>query len=255
MSPGNASATPTELLLRRFAETARQAGLGSDIQRGHLSPSETDSPNKAEKRRRFAESAEIANALRRKANTDEIMPLFDSDDPDVRLCAAMFLSDVAPELAAAARLRALAGRPTRDVLVLSRRARTSPPPRPTLQEVDDDSLIARFKDAAERQTACRFIDWTDNAEDMAIRNTIIGELTDILKEMKRRDILARLLLFLDSDDPTARFRAAQGCLRIAPERAVATLEAIAANSGAFRAAAAQDALDGWRNGDCLVEKF
>ena len=88
------------MLLRRFAETARQAGLGSDIQRGHPSPSGATSPNKAEKRRSFAESAEIAAALRRKANKDEITPLFDSDDPDVRLCAAMFLADVAPELAA-----------------------------------------------------------------------------------------------------------------------------------------------------------
>ncbi|MGA2492908.1 MAG: hypothetical protein ABSF67_08135 [Roseiarcus sp.] len=44
-------------------------------------------------------------------------------------------------------------------------------------------------------------------------------------------------------------------MRIALERAVAILEAITANSGAFRAAAAQDALDSWRNGDCLVDKL
>ena len=70
--------------------------------------------------------------------------------------------------------------------------------------MDDDALMARFGDAAERLTACRFIDWRDETSDHDVRNAIIVEQTEIGKEIRRRGMLARLLPFLDGADPSAR---------------------------------------------------
>jgi hypothetical protein len=90
---------------------------------------------------------------------------------------------------------------------------------------------------------------------MATRNAIIRELTDIGREIKRRDMLARLLPFLDDVDASARFTAAEGCLRIAPEKAVATLEALADEADADTRAAAGWALQRWRRGECYVDQW
>jgi HEAT repeat protein len=254
MSPEEYATMPVERLLRLFAETAKRSGVGRVFQVGG-GVSDASLPTKEETKLGFAEAAAIAAALRYKAKESELEPLFDSDDPDVRMCAAAFLEDLFPVSAEAAWRGVLAKCSTREALKRGRRARTPPPPRPMLQEMSDDALLERFQDAAERQTACRFTNWLKDDKDEARRNAIIGELTDILREMKRRDMLARLLPFLDSTDPTARSRAAQGCLRIAPEKAVATLEAIVEKEDTFARAAALDALDHWRNGYCLVDKL
>jgi len=103
-----------------------------------------------------------------------------------------------------------------------------------LQEMGDDALMARFTAAAQRLTACRFINWLENDKDMETRNAVIRELRDASREIKRRDMLARLLPLLDSADSWVRFTAAEGCLRIAPEKAVATLEALADDAVAYK---------------------
>jgi hypothetical protein len=120
--------------------------------------------------------------------------------------------------------------------------------------MDDDALMARFEDAAERLTACRFIDWRDDEEDAAARNAIIAEQTEIGAEIRRRGMLARLLPFLDDADPSARLFAALGCLRIAAAKATATLEEIGADNFDGRAVALAN-LERWRNGDGLVDKL
>jgi len=112
--------------------------------------------------------------------------------------------------------------------------------------------MARFEDAAERLTACRFIDWRDDEKDAAARDAIIVEQTEIGAEIRRRGMLAWLLPFLDGAEPSARLFAALGCLRIAAAKAAATLEEIGARGPLDDRAVALENLDHWRNGDCLV---
>jgi hypothetical protein len=119
----------------------------------------------------------------------------------------------------------------------------------------DDALIARFEDAAERLTGCRFIDWRDDEKDAEARNAIIVEQTEIGAEIRRRGMLARLLPFLDDADPSARLFAALGCLRIAAAKATATLADIGADGDLDDRAVALDNLERWRNGDGLVDKL
>jgi hypothetical protein len=256
MTPEEYATMSVERLLRLFAETAKQSGAGRVFQHlGGAASADQVAPTAAETKAGFTENAAIAGALRVNATKREIEPLFDSEDPDVRLCAAMFFSDFAPDLADAARHGVMNGVSTRQALAMGRRARQPPPPRPTLQEMTDEALVARFQDAAERQTAFRFTEWLHEPKDLEARNAVIVELTEILREMKRRDMLAELLPFLDSADVTARFRAAQGCLRIAPDKAVPVLEGVAAKAELQMRAAAATTLENWRKGDCFVDKL
>ena len=168
---------------------------------------------------------------------------------------AALLSQFAPELGEAAWHGVMAKCSTREAMARGERARTPPPARPTLAEMDDDALMARFEDAAERLTACRFIDWRDDAKDAASRHAIIVEQTEIGAEIRRRGMLAWLLPFLDSAEPSARLFAALGCLSVAAAKAVVTLEEIGACGDLDDRAVALDNLERWRNGDCLVDKL
>jgi len=247
MSPEDYTQMPTERLLRLFAETANASGVGRVFQSGGAPP-EAVLPTQEETKRGFAKNAEIAGALSFKATPREVEPLFDSDDPDVRICAAALLSEFAPELGEAAWHGVMAKCSTREALAFGVRARTPPPARPTLRELDDDGLMARFEDAAGRLTACRFIDWRDDEKDADVRNAIIVEQAEIGAEIRRRGMLARLLPFLDGAEPSARLFAALGCLRIAAAKAAATLEEIGANGDLDDRAVALDNLARWREG-------
>jgi hypothetical protein len=217
-------------------------------------PSDAKSRSKQEKQRAFAEASAIAGALRSKATEREIEALFDADDPDARLCAALLFGELAPELAEAARYAAIAGVSTQEALGQARRARTPPPSRPTLQEMNDDALLARFQDAGERLTACSFINTVENPKDFEARDHIVEELAAIRAEIERRGTLARLEPFLDSEDPRIRFQAALGCLRIAPEKAVATLEALAQKADPGTQISASMALQRQHAGDCNLDR-
>jgi hypothetical protein len=255
MSPEDYVQMPTERLLRLFAETANASGVGRVFQYGGRVPPDAVLPTREETKRGFAENAAIAGALNCKATAPEIEPLFDSDDPDIRMCAAALLSAFAPALSEAAWRGVMAKCSTREALALGARARTPPPARPSLQEMDDDALIARFEDAAERLTACRFIDWRDDEKDTDVRNAIIVEQTQIGAEIRRRGMLVRLLPFLDGADPSARLFAALGCLRIAAAKAVATLEEIGAHGNLDDRAVALDNLDRWRKGPGAIGRW
>ena len=255
MSPEDYAEMPIERLLLLFAETANASGVGRVFQSGGAATPEAILPTREQSLRGFARNTAIAGALGAKATAREIEPLFDSDEPDIRICAAALLSEFAPDLGEAAWRGVMAKRSTREALALAERARTPPPALPTLAEMDDDALMARFVDAAERLTACRFIAWRDDPKDADVRNAIIVEQAEIGAEIRRRGMLARLLPFLDGAEPSARLFAALGCLRIAAAKAVATLEEIGADGDRDDRAVALDNLERWRKGDCLVDKL
>ena len=116
----------------------------------------------------------------------------EDDDPDVRATAAVFLASLSPELAEAATESYLVGMPTREVLALQRRARVPPPERPTLEEMSDDELVARFEDAALRESGAGFLDYLDNPADKDVQNRIVGEVWAIMRQLKARGLLAGL---------------------------------------------------------------
>jgi hypothetical protein len=71
----------------------------------------------------------------------------------------------------AATKAAFAMSPTREVLASRRRARRRPPERPTLAEITDDQLLARFEDAALRESGTRFLDDLETKPTRSCRTT------------------------------------------------------------------------------------
>ena len=72
---------------------------------------------------------------------------------------------------------------------LQRRARQKPPERPTLAEMSDDDLVARFKDAAERESGTHFLDYLEDPADKDLQNEIVVEVWDIMRQLKARGLL------------------------------------------------------------------
>lgn len=256
MSPNDHAAMTTEQLLTHFVACARQLGLGR-LHRAVGGGPPVDSPvlGTPEGDRVTAELRAMAAASRGRPMAPEATAPLQDDDPDVCVAASVYLREFAPELALATWEGGLAGCSGSEVIAARQRARTPPPRRPTLGEMSDEALLASFREAGERLTAFRFIDWANDKGDMNRRNAVIGELTAIGVETKRRGMLGRLVPFLDSPDPAIRHHAASACLRIAPEKAVATLEALEANGDADTSAAAGWTLDRWRAGECYVDRW
>ena len=178
--------------------------------------------------------------------------LLKDDDPDVRATAAIAFADLAPELANAAGQSAYVGLPTDTVLELQRRARRRPPERPTLTEMSDDDLVARFKDAAERESGTHFLDYLDDPADKDLQNEIVGEIWEIMRQLKARGLLPRLLPLFASDDLTVRREAATACLRVAAPEAEAALESVARDGDYPDNINARDALARWRTKGLIV---
>jgi hypothetical protein len=116
----------------------------------------------------------------------------------------------------------------------------------------DDALVARFEDAATREYATRFLDCDEDQDDIDTRNRILGEVWDVMRELKARGLLGRLLPLLESANVTVRREAATACLRVAEQQATAVLEDIGANEGVDDKYAARDALDNWRKKGMVV---
>ncbi len=257
MSAENYAAMSTDRLLALFVEAAKKMRAGSqlfgllDDMAASVAPppaqSITASPEAT------AAVHALGAALRARKPIAQIRRLFESDDRDVRACAAGQFGSIDGEWAAATWKGLFAKLPTREVLALIRRARQAPPDRPTLKEMSDDALVARFEDAATREYATQFLDCVDEPEDMATHNRIAGELVDVMQELKSRGALAKLLPLLANPNMAVRRRAAQGCLRIAEEKAVAALDSVVANGSFDDRLAANDTLNHWRKGKCLVD--
>ena len=122
MSPEDYAQMPTERLLSLFAETANESGVGRVFQYGGGAPPDAFLPTREETDRGFARNAAIAGALSGKATAPEIESLFDSDDPDIRICAAALLSEFAPALSEAAWRGVMAKCSTREALAQGARA-------------------------------------------------------------------------------------------------------------------------------------
>lgn len=178
----------------------------------------------------------------------KLRALFEDEDPDVRSMAALQFDTVDPEWGSAA-LSGLTAKPrltTRETLALKRRALEPPPARPTLQEMSDEELIARFEDAALRDHGAQFTHDENGNPDVEVRNPIVRELVGIGKEIAARNLLPKLFPFLDHPYDTVRSEAARVCLDLVPERAIPILEAIVESGRYYNLSYASRALEAWR---------
>jgi HEAT repeat protein len=256
MNNADNSTLPLERLVAEFKATAKQLGIA----RRHVETlRELKDPNAKITRANLNVLMPIAERLRGIVDSlrvrgvgAPIERLLKDDDPDVRATAAIAFADLAPELANAAGQSAYVGLPTDEVLELQRRARQKPPERPTLAETSDDELVARFKDAAERESGTHFLDYLDDPADKDLQNEIVGEVWEIMRQLKARGLLARLLPLLASDDLTVRREAATACLRVAAPQAEATLESVARDGTYPDSFLAREALANWRAKGLIV---
>jgi hypothetical protein len=257
MSADTYAAMSTQRLLALFVEAAKRTGAGRGLFGLLDDIASSAAPETAQPISKSPEAIAavqaLGAALRARKPTEQIRRFFEDDDRDVRACAAGQFGSIDPEWAAATWSGLFANLPTREVLALTARARQAPPDRPTLQEMADDALVARFEDAATRESATQFLDSVDSQEDLATSNRISDELVDVMREVKSRGALPKLLPLLASANMAVRRRAAQGCLRIAQDKAVAALESVVASGSFDDRLAAGDTLEHWRNGKCLVD--
>jgi HEAT repeat protein len=254
MSVQDYAAMSTDRLLELFVETAKAAGtVVSEMPQALKSGPSEKLRQTPERRALVSRIHALGVALSERKAIAQIRKLLEDDDIDVRAWAGGQFVGIDPEWATAALSGAYKKLSTREVIALRDRARQEPPSRPTLAEMSDDALLARFEDAAERLDATRFLDCVDNPEDQETTNRLIREGTGILREVKSRGLLERLVPLLASPDDTVRVRAAQGCLRIAETQAVAALEAVAAKRNFDASVFARETLAHWRKGKCLVD--
>lgn len=246
MSAVDYAGMSTKQLIQLFVETAtatpnafarlRQPNLADEV-----------APT-LERQARVLTLKHAAAVLRVRKPIVQIRELFEDENPDVRGWAGGQFLPIDPGWAAAALQGLLKGLSTREVLDLQRRVSESPPAAPTLQEMSDDALVVRFEEAAMREYATRLLD--DDEEDQQrntdLRNAILGDVWDAMREVKARGLLERLLPLLANANVTVRREAAVACLRIEEERAIAVLEAIAGHEGWDDKFAARGAIDDWR---------
>jgi HEAT repeat protein len=256
MSQNDYSALSDERLLELFADGAKQLGFVTNRNEGlrWLKGSRETRPEVDYNARiPFAERTRgVADALRARKSVAVVKRLLEDDDPDVRAVASIALGDLAPDLSYAAVQAAYAGLATDHVADLQHRARQKPPERPTLAELSDDDLIARFKDAAERESGTHFLDYLDNPADKDLQNEIVVEVWDIMRQLKVRGLLAGLLPLLASDDLTVRREAATACLRVAAPQAEAALESVTRDGTYPGSFLAREALANWWDKGLIV---
>jgi hypothetical protein len=188
----------------------------------------------------------ITAELGERAPAEKLRPLFDHESNDVRGFAAFFLLAVDEDRALATVSALGAGLSTREMMALCDRARRGPPAGPAVKDMATEQLAARYEDAGIRQYATRFMGGESEPWDVELCNQIIGEIVDIMNELRSRDEVAALLPFLDHANVTVRGTAAANCLSIAPERAVPVLQAIVTKGDQIDKDGASWALARWR---------
>jgi hypothetical protein len=253
MNTEDIASVTTNRLVELFVDAAKRFGMGSGMLTSLRRIRDPRIPKPAENLEEQKAAAEqlwkTSTALCARHPIAQAERLLEDNDPDIRATAAAFLGDLSPELAAAAGKAYLVDLPTREVLALQRRARQAPPERPTIAEMSDDELVARFEDAAQRECGAGFL---DDDDEMDLHNAIVGEVWDIMRELKGRGQLARLLPLVHNDNITVRREAATACLRIAEAQAVETLESVARDGIFGEGFAASQALARWRQDGSIV---
>jgi hypothetical protein len=195
---------------------------------------------------RVAKMHEVGTELVRRMPIDEVRPLFNDPNVDVRHWAAMRLSAIDPEWANAAAGSVSSGLAPSEVFDLARRARRTYPRKPATKDMSDDELVARFEDAATREYAMNFYDPIGEPRDMALLNRIFAEVWAAAGELKARGKSARLAPYLDHRFLEVRRQAASACLDVEPERAQAALAEIIANCPDLsQRLRASDVLENW----------
>ena len=244
------AALPTERLIDMFRDAARQYGMGRsqlaalDNLRAPLAPPLTD--RLMERKPAFDQIWALSLILYDRQSVGEVEQLLEDGDPDIRATAAGFLGQLSPELANAAAKGFQVKRPTREILALQRRARQAPPRLPTLEDMSDDELVARFEDAALRVSGVYLLDYLEDETIQDLRNDICREVWDVMRQLKARGLLARLLPLLASDNLMVRYEAAVACLRIAEPEAIAALEKVSRDGVFGDNFLARIALRDWR---------
>lgn len=188
----------------------------------------------------------ISAQLGERSPTEELRPLFDNESDDVRGFAAFFLMAVDEDQARATIAALGAGLSTPSVTALCDRARRGPPAGPPVKDMSIRQLKERYEDACLRNYATRFMPGESEPWDVKLSNQIIGEIVDIMNELRSRKDVAALLPFLDHPNVMVRGTAAGNCLQVAPERAVPVLEAIVAGGYYIDRDNAAWALARWR---------
>jgi hypothetical protein len=237
----------TDELVLEFRDLAQRTGTVFTIQRTPEKIRQTP-----ERQQLTARLKTIAAELRARAPIDEIRRMLQDDDLDIRGWAAPQFMTTIPELAQATFTGLIVRKPASEIMDLQRRAKTRPPRRPLLTDMSIDALVERFEDAATREYATRFVSKGDSPQDIELYNRISGEVTDIMRELKRRDALARLLLLLDSPNITVRKEAAIATLTVDPKRSGAVLEAVVASRDTYELGDASLALSRFRGGTSVV---
>ena len=142
----------------------------------------------------------------------------------------------------------------REVVALVRRAYSPPPGQPAFPAMTLDALLERFVDLAARLHATQFLDCVGDPGDLDVKNQIVGEEGDPLRELKARGALERLVPLFDHGDASVRAQAALACLPLATEKATAILDDATKSRDVLEMAGAKRALDLWRQGKPVVQR-
>jgi hypothetical protein len=253
MSADEYAAVSTERLLQLFSEAAKATPTIYAEWRTALASGVSDKVKPSpEHDARIATIKSLGAALVARKPIPGVRRLFEDDDANVRAWAAGQFMSIDPQWGLATLEGLMNGLSTREVLDLMWRVIEEPPPEPALGDMTDDALVARFEDAATREFATRFLDCVDDQNDIDTRNRILGEVWDVMRELKARGLLGRLLPLLESANVTVRREAATACLRVAEQQAAAVLDDIGANEGGDDKYAARKALDNWRKNGSAV---
>ncbi len=202
-----------------------------------------------ERMARLLEIRAIGAELRARAPIEKLRLLLDHEDEDVRAFAWLPFVPVDEEWARSAIASVGTGLATREMVALRARAKRRPPRHPTLQEMSVEQLAARFEDAGMRRFATHSMGNGREAWDVQLSNRITTEIGAVADELGSRNALSALLPLLDHANICVRNDAAACCLPIAPERAVAVLEAIAAGRQMAEHSNASWTLRQWRNSE------